>query len=174
MYSGKTTELLRRYHRYQIAKKRCLLVKFALDTRYHENLLCTHDQNRIEAVSCSRLSELKSVDYDAIFIDEIQFYPDAVEFSERMANNGIIIHASGLNGTYSRTPFQTISDLIAVADNIDFLTAVCMICRKDTGCYTEKISNDTDNRPIQIGGIDKYIAVCRNCVSDKSIISRTS
>ena len=70
--------------------------------------------------------------YDVICIDEIQFYPDNVEFCEKMANAGKIVEACGLSGNYLREPFPNVSLLISKADDVQFLTAVCMMC-KDEG-----------------------------------------
>lgn len=75
MFSGKTTELIRRLKRYQIAKYRCLIVKYANDVRYEKNGLATHDQQTISAVSAVELTTMKHIagDYDVIGIDEGQF-----------------------------------------------------------------------------------------------------
>ena len=100
MYSGKTSELVRRYRRYSVAGKKCLLVKHEHDTRYDEKMLCTHDSHKVDAQGCLRLSDLDfdHREYDVICIDEIQFYADNLEFTEKMANQGIIVEASGLRG----------------------------------------------------------------------------
>jgi thymidine kinase len=90
MFSGKSTELLRRYRRYTIGKKKCLLVKTACDNRYDADKLCTHDEIGETAVRCSTLKELQTLvdvtKYDVICIDEVQFLPDAVEELDRHAH----------------------------------------------------------------------------------------
>ena len=161
MYSGKTTSLAIRYRRYNVAGKKCLLIKHKHDTRYDDSMLCTHDAYKLDAVSCLNLFDLDiHPTYEVICIDEIQFYPDSIEFCEKMALAGKIIEASGLNCNYLREPFPNMSSLIAKADKIDFLTAVCMICMNE-GAYTKRLSKETTE--VLIGGKDKYAAVCRSC-----------
>lgn len=163
MYSGKTSELIRRYNRYKISGKRCLLVKNALDLRYSEdNKLCTHDMFQTEATICSSLHQIEKINqYDVICIDEIQFYPDNLDFCTKMANQGKIIIASGLSGNYKRQPFKNMPELTANAEKVVYLTAICMICKNDGAAFTKRVSEDIDE--IVVGGIDKYLAVCRKC-----------
>lgn len=162
MFSGKSTILLTRYRRYQIAGKRCLLVKYAKDRRYDgsEEMLITHDQLSYRATSCHQLSELKEIiqKYDVICIDEIQFYPDASQYCETWANAGKIVEVCGLSGDYRRQPFEQISLLIPLAEHINFVTAVC----RDTGDeapFTMRLSNEEQQEVI--GSTDKYQAVSR-------------
>jgi len=170
MWAGKTSELIRKYRRYKVAGKRCLLIKYANDTRYDENLLCTHDQYKIEATACSELSQLNIniEDWDVICIDEIQFYPDNLSFCENMANSGIIVLASGLSGNYLREPFPNMDRLMAKADKLHFLTAICMLCKAESATFTKRISAETEE--VVLGGTDKYLATCRRCYfyTDKS------
>ena len=162
MFSGKSTILLTRYRRYQIAGKKCLLIKYANDNRYENSgeMLVTHDQLSYKATSCHMLSEANDFiqDYDVICIDEIQFYEDAGIYCDLWANSGKIVEVCGLNGDYRRKPFEQISYLIPMSDNITFVTAVC----KDTGkdaCFTMRLSNEKEQEVI--GSTDKYQAVSR-------------
>jgi len=169
MYSGKTSELLRRYQRHTFGGKKCLMIKYKNDTRYDkENMVVTHDGIKIQGIICEFLYEANKyvINYNVICIDEIQFYKDAHIFCDIWANFGIIIEACGLSGTFNRTQFPIISKLIPLAENITFLKAVC----KDTGddaTYTNIISIPSDNINIDIsnneliGGIEKYNAVDR-------------
>lgn len=162
MYSSKTTSLIMRYRRYSVAGKKCLLIKHKNDTRYDEKMLCTHDAYKLDAQSCLKLSELKiDPSYEVICIDEIQFYPDNIEFCEKMANNGVIVEASGLSGNYLREPFPNMGSLISKADSVDFLTSVCMMCMSEGAAFTRRLSDETAE--VVIGGKDKYVAVCRKC-----------
>lgn len=163
MFSGKSTILLTRYRRYQIAGKRCLLVKYAKDRRYDssEEMLVTHDQLSYKATSCHQLEDIKSLvkNYDVICIDEIQFYPDASYYCDLWANTGKIVEVCGLNGDYRRQPFTQISLLIPLAEHISFVTAVC----KDTGeeaPFSARLSNESEQEVI--GSTDKYQAVSRS------------
>ena len=82
MFSGKTTELLRRYNRYKIGGKKCLLIKHSSDNRYSDSFISTHDKILKEALSISCLEKVDNLinNYDVIFIDEIQFFKDAIKF----------------------------------------------------------------------------------------------
>lgn len=163
MFSGKSTILLTRYRRYQIAGKRCLLVKYAKDRRYNnsEEMLITHDQLSYRATSCHQLGELTDLiqNYDVICIDEIQFYPDASRYCEQWANEGKIVEVCGLSGDYRRQPFEQISLLVPLAEHISFVTAVC----RDTGReapFTMRLSDEEQQEVI--GSTDKYQAVSRD------------
>lgn len=162
MFSGKSTILLTRYRRYQIAGKRCLLVKYAKDRRYDgsEEMLITHDQLSYKATSCHQLEDIKSLvkHYDVVCIDEIQFYPDASVFCEQWANEGKIVEVCGLNGDYRRQPFAQISLLIPLAEHISFVTAVCRDTAKEAP-FTMRLSNESEQEVI--GSTDKYQAVSR-------------
>lgn len=162
MFSGKSTILLTRYRRYQIAGKKCLLIKYANDTRYSgsEEMLVTHDQISYKATSCHKLEEVHDFvqDYDVICIDEIQFYADAHLYCDQWANNGKIVEVCGLNGDYRRKPFEQISLLIPLSDDISYVTAVCKETGKDAS-FTMRLSNEKEQEVI--GSTDKYQAVSR-------------
>ena len=162
MFSGKSTILLTRYRRYQIAGKKCLLIKYANDKRYEnaEGMLVTHDQISYKATSCHKLEEVNSFiqDYDVICIDEIQFYEDASIYCDLWANSGKIVEVCGLNGDYRRKPFQQISLLVPIADNITYVTAVCKATGNDA-CFTMRLSDEKEQEVI--GSTDKYQAVSR-------------
>jgi thymidine kinase len=168
MFSGKSTILLTRYRRYQIGGKSCLLIKYANDKRYSgsEEMLVTHDQISYKATSCHKLEEVEELiqDYDVICIDEIQFYPDASKYCDAWANAGKIIEVCGLNGDYRRKPFEQISLLIPLSDDISYITAVC----KETGNdapFTMRLSKEKKQEVI--GSTDKYQAVSRACYTTK-------
>ncbi|XP_076329274.1 thymidine kinase, cytosolic-like isoform X2 [Tachypleus tridentatus] len=104
MFSGKTTELIRRLKRYEVANHSCLIIKYANDTRYSTEQLSTHDHQTLPAIQATELGCLKdeSEKYSVIGIDEGQFFSDIVEFAEDMANNGKIVIVAALDGTYQR------------------------------------------------------------------------
>lgn len=162
MFSGKTTELIRRIRRYTIAKKRCLQIKYKADTRYSEECASTHDKQMIAAKSCTYLKEAENLleNYDVIGIDEGQFFQDVVSFAEEAANKGKIVIVSALDGTFKREAFGSILDLIPIAEKVTKLNAVCMLCCQEAS-FTKRLSEETAIEVI--GGSDKYIAVCRSC-----------
>ena len=130
MFSGKSTELIRRLKRYQIARYECLIVKYAKDLRYDSESIATHDQQTLKAVSTNNLEDLKVNfdDYDVIGIDEGQFFPDLVNFCEKMANAGKAVIVAALDGTFQRKGFPTVMELIPLAEHVVKLNAVCMVC----------------------------------------------
>ena len=160
MFSGKTSELYRRYNRYKLAGKKCVLIKYSNDNRYSENKIVTHDNNHYDAIKCSNLKEIENITdiYDVICIDEIQFYSDAAEYCDKWANHGKIIEVCGLNGNYKREPFNQISLLIPIVENITFLTAIDEKTGEEA-CFTKRII-DSDELEI-IGGKETYIACSR-------------
>ena len=149
MFSGKSTELIRRLQRFKIARYNCLIVKYANDKRYTEDdAIATHDRQMLQAVNATKLNDLKSKfniveDYDVIGIDEGQFFPDIIEFAESMANNGKTVIVAALDGTYQRKGFANILELVPLAEHVIKLTAVCMICFED-GSYTKRITEDKE------------------------------
>ena len=89
-----------------------------------------------------------------------QFFPDVHEFCEKMANEGKTVIVAALNGTFQRKPFENIPNLVASADAIDHLTAVCMLCSEPAPFSLRT----TEEKEVEvIGGQDKYISVCRQC-----------
>ncbi|KAJ8362633.1 hypothetical protein SKAU_G00114640 [Synaphobranchus kaupii] len=162
MFSGKSTELMRRVRRFQIAQYQCLVIKYAKDTRYSSSDMATHDKYTMEAVSANRLSDVFTLALDAavIGIDEGQFFPDTVEFCEGMANSGKIVIVAALDGTFQRKPFGNILSLVPLAESVVKLNAVCTHCFKEAA-YTKRLGAETEVE--LIGGADKYHAACRSC-----------
>uniref|UniRef100_A0A131Y243 Thymidine kinase n=1 Tax=Ixodes ricinus TaxID=34613 RepID=A0A131Y243_IXORI len=164
MFSGKTTELMRRLKRYQVANHKCLIIKYVGDTRYEEEHISTHDSQAMPAIKARTLSELGNLqaDFRVIGIDEGQFFADIVEFSEKMAELGKIVVVAALDGTYQRKGFPTIMELVPLSESVIKLTAVCMVCYAEAS-YTKRLGMEKEVEII--GGADKYMAVCRSCYS---------
>jgi len=167
MFSGKTTELMRRMKRYQIANYDCLVVKYAKDVRYDETGIATHDRQVLPAVACERLSDLQSeaLKHEVIGIDEGQFFPDIVSFCEKMADQGKLVIVAALDGTFQRKGFGDILNLVPLAENVMKLTAVCMNCYNEASFTKRK---GAEKEVELIGGADKYLAVCRKCFTSPS------
>ena len=161
MFSGKTGALIDAYTRHSIGQRKCLLVKHSRDSRYDPKNVVSHDGRKISSsVVCSLLCEIDNVvnEYDVVCIDEVQFFEDAPIFCDKWANQGLIVEASGLSGTYLRTEFPVISQLIPLAEEIYKKSAVC----RETGCdanFTFRTSDDIGD--IVVGGMDKYKPVDR-------------
>lgn len=166
MFAGKTTELLRRVERLQIAKKKCLLVKYKKDTRYTADCVSTHNGKNVNAIPCDTLSELDSKlieECNAIAIDEGQFFPDLLSFCTKQANeHGKIVIISALDGTFEQEPFGDVLKLLSKADSYIKLNAVCMDCGKDAA-FTVRTTSQKEKEVI--GGSDIYKACCRGCAN---------
>lgn len=163
MFSGKSTELLRRIRRYTVANKKCIVIKYDKDTRYGSvDLLATHDRATIQAYPCSCLRQANALAESAhvIGIDEAQFFPDIVAFCEEMANKGKIVIIAALDGTFKREAFGDILRLLPLAEHVTKLSAVCVHCHEDAA-FTRRLGVETEIE--LIGGNEKYEAVCRVC-----------
>lgn len=170
MFSGKTTELLRRIKRYQVANHSCMVIKYEKDNRYDVDGVATHDRQTLRASACSVLDHIKSkaMDYSVLGIDEGQFFPDVVEFSEEMASLGKTVIIAALDGTFQRQAFGRVLDLVPLAESVVKLNAVCMHCFKDAA-FTKRLGEE--KKVEVIGGADKYMAVCRDCYNFSSVHS---
>jgi len=171
MFSGKSTELIRRINTLKSINKKVLVINYLFDNRYsNDNKIATHDHTFVDSIKTDSLSSLMELihNYDSIFIDEGQFFNDLFKFVSICVDKyNKHITVSGLDGDSNRQKFGSILDLIPICDNIIKLKAYCIKCSDGTyGPFTKKIINNSENIPeinqvIDIGGSDKYIAVCR-------------
>lgn len=164
MFSGKTTELIRRLKRYQIANHKCLTVKYKKDNRYDQDGIATHDKQTLmatQAVLALGDLDASTLDkYSVIGIDEGQFFPDIVKFAETQADRGKIVIVAALDGTFQREGFNDILKLVPLAESVVKLSAVCMMCYQEAS-FTKRKGTETELEVI--GGQDKYLAACRAC-----------
>jgi thymidine kinase len=181
MFSGKSSSLVRHRKRHEIARKKCLLVKFAGDTRYDrkedgvgaQGVLRTHDQVEGQrAVICGRLGELfegekKDLvsEADVVCIDEIQFYPDNVLGCQKLVALGKVVIASGLFADFQRRPFPGMAELVALSDSPEFLTAICHDCCLDNATCSYRLT--TEKSQVVIGGAEMYIPLCQICYNQR-------
>ncbi|KAK9805146.1 hypothetical protein WJX72_001854 [[Myrmecia] bisecta] len=171
MFSGKSTELVRRVRRHKAAGRLCLLVNSRRDNRYSEGqAVVTHDKTELTATSIDCLAEVQNAawQYSVIAVDEGQFMPDLVEFAELWANEGKTVIIAALDATFQRLPFKQVVELIPRAEEVSKLKAICHNCRKEAA-FTKRIAPETD--VTLVGGADKYVAACRNCHSNTSTSS---
>ena len=170
MRSGKTSELLRRKRRSEYANKKCLLIKYYKDTRYDPVIgsterIVTHDLVSDEAIVSTgnslrqTLMSVKDLStYRCLYIDEIQFYDDAAEVCDDLANRGYDVTVSGLQGDFQRKIFKSVSDLIPLCEDVVQLTAIDPVTGNEAP-FTYRISSEKEQEVI--GNTDKYIAVDR-------------
>eukprot|EP01116_Phalansterium_solitarium_P001907 TRINITY_DN11742_c0_g1_i1.p1 TRINITY_DN11742_c0_g1~~TRINITY_DN11742_c0_g1_i1.p1 ORF type:complete len:225 (-),score=79.29 TRINITY_DN11742_c0_g1_i1:227-901(-) len=163
MFSGKTTELMRRIRRYNHANKTCLIIKYRKDTRYvDDDSASTHDRVTFKAKAADQLSEAVAAadGVDVVGVDEGQFFSDLIEHCERWASEGKIVIVAALDGTFQRKPFGNTLELVALAESVTKLQAVCHLCFRDAS-YSRRLGDETAIEVI--GGAEKYVAVCREC-----------
>jgi thymidine kinase len=160
MYSGKTSELIKRYDRYTIGGKKCIMVKYKNDTRYDTSSVVTHNGTKVDSHVAENLYELDEIvaNYDVVCVDEIQFYEDAHIFCDKWANEGKIVICCGLSGNFKREPFPIINKLIPLVENITSLTAICEGTGEDAP-YTHRFTEDQADEVI--GGKEMYSAMDR-------------
>ena len=166
MFSGKSEELIRRLRRATIARKRVVCFKPIIDTRYHPTAVASHSQMTIEAIPVKNVAEIvDSPQFDAgidvIGIDEAQFFePRIVPFVEGLVHKGKRIIIAGLDTTYTGEPFAPLPDLMAIADEVLKLAAVCMKCGAPA-IHTQRLRGGTER--VVVGAAGLYEARCRLC-----------
>ena len=163
MFSGKTEELIRRMKRAQFANQKMLLFKPIIDNRYHETNIVSHQGTSIQAISVTDSSEiLKSwTDQKVIAIDEAQFFDHAlVTVCNELATKGVRIIIAGLDMDYLGEPFGPMPKLLAIAEYVTKVHAICVSCG-NLAHYSHRISNEDGQ--VVVGAIEKYQPLCRTC-----------
>jgi thymidine kinase len=163
MFSGKTEELIRRLKRAKIARLKVEIFKPAIDTRYSLAEVVSHDENSILStpVESSGNIMLLSGDVDVIGIDEAQFFDNGlIDVSIALANMGIRVIIAGLDMDFKGKPFGPIPGLMAVADHITKVHAICMRCG-DVAQFSHRLS--TADKLVLLGEKDEYEPLCRSC-----------
>jgi thymidine kinase len=171
MFSGKSEELIRRMRRAIIARKKVQVFKSHLDDRYSGiESLSTHDGITIPAHPIDSENEILRIlepDTDVVAIDEAQFLGDGiVDVSTYVADSGVRVVLAGTDTDFRGEPFGPIPALLAVAEKVDKLHAICVKCG-DLACRNQRL---VDGKPavynspiIQVGGLESYEARCRSC-----------
>ncbi|MDT8437234.1 MAG: thymidine kinase [Gemmatimonadota bacterium] len=169
MFSGKSEELLRRVRRALIARRKVQVFKSHLDDRYSGiHTISSHDGRRIEArpISESRhVAEYVEEDVEVVAIDEAQFLDDGiVDVANDLADRGVRVIISGTDMDFRGRPFGPLAPLLAIADEVDKLHAICVVC----GELATRNQRLIDGQPapaegptIQVGGSESYEARCR-------------
>lgn len=163
MFSGKTEELIRRLKRARIANLSVGIFKPSIDTRYHAESIVSHNDNMIDAIPVLASHEIleKSVGFDVIGLDETQFFDqDIVIVCEKLADLGKRVIVAGLDMDYTGKPFGKMPELLAIANYVTKLHAICVQCG-GTASYSYRIT--TNKNQVVLGEKDHYEARCRNC-----------
>jgi thymidine kinase len=165
MFSGKTEELLRRIRRGRYAKLQVQLFKPKVDQRYDAVKVVSHEGVNAEAVPVASSEELLSfVDFDEtsiVGIDEVQFFDDGIcGAAEKMANHGMRVVCAGLDQDYMGRPFGPMPTLMAIAEYVTKLQAVCSQCGA-AACRSQRLTARAGQ--LFVGGSAEYEARCRRC-----------
>ena len=163
MFSGKTEELIRRMKRAKFAKQKAEIFKPAIDTRYSEQDVVSHDQNVINStpVESSASILLLSSDMDVVGIDEAQFLDDGlVDVCNELANRGVRVIIAGLDMDFKGIPFGPIPALCAIADEVTKVHAICVKCGALAYVSHRLVAND---KQVLLGEKTEYEPLCRDC-----------
>ena len=170
MYCGKSEELIRRIKRVKIAQQKVKVFKPIIDNRYDDNNVVSHNGSSIEAVPVDHPEEIyNKIDdtIDVVSIDEIQFFhPDIVEICEKLADKGKRVIVAGLDRDFRGEPFEPVPELMARAEYIEKLHAICVSCG-DPATRTQRLINGKpasyNDEVILVGAKEVYEARCREC-----------
>lgn len=163
MFSGKTEELIRRLHRAQFANQKIAIFKPMVDNRYSDVEVVSHDGKSVKSQPISSPAEMLTVDagIKVIGIDEAQFFDDSiVEVVQFLANRGIRIIAAGLDMDYTGKPFGPMPKLMAIAEDVQKVHAICVKCG-NLANHSHRLSKSTDL--VVLGEKDVYEPLCREC-----------
>lgn len=172
MFSGKTEELIRRLKRVKIAHLKAEIFKPSFDTRFDEQKIVSHDENIIHStpVDSSQTILLLSQNVDVVGIDEAQFFDDHITVvCETLASRGVRVIVAGLDMDYQGRPFGQMPNLLAVADYITKLHAICVVCGNIANVSYRKVKTEGQ---VLLGEKDIYEPRCRICAADKERVGR--
>jgi thymidine kinase len=167
MFSGKSEELIRRLKRAQLARLRVASFKPDIDLRYQPDAIASHSAQRIEAIAVRDVERLRAAlspmleTVDVVGIDEAQFFDDAlVGLAMELVQAGKRVVLAGLDTTFAGEPFPPMPALMAIADEVAKLSAVCMVCGAPA-IHTQRLG--TSQQLVVVGATGVYEARCRAC-----------
>ncbi len=169
MFSGKTEELIRRLRRAQYAKQKVEIFKPKIDTRYHVEHVVSHDANEVKStpVEASGNILLLANDVEVVGIDEAQFFDsELISVCNVLANSGVRVVVAGLDMDFSGKPFGPIPGLLACAEYVTKVHAICMNCGS-LAQYSHRKVNDSNL--VMLGETDSYEPLCRDCYKTYTI-----
>jgi len=167
MFSGKTEELIRRLNRARIARQKVEIFKPAIDTRYDDINVVSHDAKAITSTPVQNASQilLYANDADVIGIDEAQFFDDQIlDVCNQLASKGIRVIVAGLDMDYLGRPFGPMPGLMAAAEYVTKVHAICMNCG-ELAQYTHRLVSNSEQ--VLLGDTNNYEPLCRNCYLEK-------
>ena len=170
MFAGKTEELIRRVIRMDYAKKNYIIFKPTIDDRYSISEVVSHNKRKVNAICVTNSSEIDKYlteDHEAVIIDEVQFFDEAViEKAHELAEKGLRVICGGLDCDFRGNPFKIVAELLARAENVTKLSAICNICGQPA-TKTQRIIDGhpayEDDPIILVGATEAYEPRCRKC-----------
>jgi thymidine kinase len=170
MFSGKSEELIRRMNRFKYSKKDFLLIKPKIDDRYSADQVVSHNKTKLPAVVVETADDLaalcnRSPHIKNIGIEEVQFIKDGetqtvVQVISQLKREGCHVIVAGLDMDSNGQPFSFMPDLLAIADDVQKLKAVCFSCGEDASMSHRKSAN---KEIVHVGANDEYAALCFDC-----------
>jgi thymidine kinase len=165
MFSGKSEELIRRLKRARIARQRVVCFKPDIDLRYHRTAIASHGSQTHEATTVANVERLREALYpqldavEVIGIDEVQFFdPDIIPLAVELIALGKRVLMAGLDTTFAAEPFGPVPNLMAIADTVTKLSAVCMVCGA-AAIHTQRLGQSQEL--VVVGAAGLYEARCR-------------
>jgi len=167
MFSGKTEELIRRLKRAQYAGQRLQVFKPRLDDRYDDESIVSHDDSEVESCAVESVAEIRDEldpSVEVVGIDEIQFFDDGVvDFCSDLADDACRVITAGLDQDYRGDPFEPLPRLMAVAEYVTKLLAICVKCGNPAN---QSYRLASDPQQVLVGSKEAYEARCRRCFQD--------
>ena len=168
MFSGKTEELIRRIKRAQIAKQKVQIFKSRIDDRYSVDHVTSHSELKADAKCIQNPEEILMLLEDntrVVAIDEAQFLaPSVVEVSQRLANRGLRVIIAGLDLDYRGVPFGPMPLLMAIAESVTKMSAICTVCGNPASRSQRlKVEGTVGQDQVLVGATEFYEARCRRC-----------
>ena len=165
MFSGKSEELIRRLKRARIARQRVACYKPDIDLRYHRTAIASHSSQTHEATTVATVEDLRAALYpqleqiDVVGIDEVQFFdPAVIPLAVELIALGKRVQMAGLDTTFTAEPFGPVPALMAIADKVTKLSAVCMVCGQ-AAIHTQRLGQSQEL--VVVGAVGLYEARCR-------------
>ncbi|WP_163716667.1 thymidine kinase [Mangrovibacterium lignilyticum] len=167
MFSGKTEELIRRMRRAQFAHQKVEIFKPVIDTRYSDSAVVSHDENAIPSTSVDNSAAilLLSGGYEVVGIDEAQFFDKGlVEVCVKLADQGVRVIVAGLDMDFKGKPFGPMPELMAVAEYVTKVHAICVRCG-NIAQFSHRFS--PNEKQVMLGERNEYEPLCRLCYAKK-------
>jgi thymidine kinase len=170
MFSGKTEELIRRVKRALFARQTVQAFKPRIDDRYDDTRIVTHEKTSVDAVAVANSESLErrvSDDAEVVAIDEAQFFDvGIIDVADRLASRGVRVIIAGLDQDYLGRPFHPMPELMAIAEEVTKVHAVCTACGAAASRSQRLIAESTT---VLVGGSESYEARCRACFVSRDV-----